>query len=174
MSKKIYYATSNHPFATLLTAQDDQGVCAILLGDSPQELIEDLQSRFSKDEIIQDQSRLQKTLSQVESFLTRPDHALKLKLSLHGTDFQQRVWHVLEKIPLGTTVSYSQIAKQIDQPTAMRAVAGACAKNPVALAVACHRVLRSDGGISGYRWGVERKRKLIALEKQYAMGAARN
>lgn len=172
MSKKIYYATCSHPFAELLVAQDSQGVCAVLLGDHQHDLITDLQSRFSEDEIIEDKALLQKNLQRVTDFLTRPDHPLKLKLSLHGTDFQKRVWHVLEKIPIGTTVSYSQIAEQIGQPTAMRAVAGACAKNPVALAVACHRVLRSDGGISGYRWGVERKRKLIALEKKYATDAA--
>lgn len=171
MSKKIYYATCSHPFAELLVAQDSQGVCAVLLGDRQQDLITDLQSRFSKDEIIENKPLVQQNLQQVKDFLTCPDHPLKLKLSLHGTDFQLRVWHALEKIPIGTTVSYSQIAQQIGQPTAMRAVAGACARNPVALAVACHRVLRSDGGISGYRWGVARKRKLIALEKEYSTSA---
>lgn len=167
MSDSIHFAVQSHPFAALLTAVDGQGVCAILLGDTPDELRADLKKRFPKRELLEDGNpQALKAMQQVADFLTCPDHELKLKLHLSGTEFQLKVWHILEQIPLGTTMSYSDIARQLEQPKAVRAVARACASNPVALAVACHRVLRSDGGISGYRWGVERKLKLLAMEKE--------
>lgn len=170
MTQKIYYATCSHAFAELLLAQDAEGVCAILLGDTQAELVADLRSRFDGCQLIEEGDRVRHNLVQVTDFLDRPDHALQLQLSLQGTEFQLRVWRELERIPVGSTRSYRQIATQIGQPSAVRAVAGACARNPIALAVACHRVLRSDGAISGYRWGVERKRKLLALEKHYFTG----
>lgn len=168
MVKQIDYATFLHEFAAFLVAQEQQGVCALLLGDTEQELVEDLQRRFPKAGLRENKQLLAPRIRQVASFLSKPDHELRMPLSLHGTEFQQSVWQVLQQIPLGSTMNYSQIAQQIGKPTAMRAVARACASNPVALVVACHRVLRIDGGISGYRWGVERKRKLLELEHRYA------
>lgn len=175
MSDSIHFAVQNHPFATLLVARDSQGVCALLLGDTPQELQEDLARRFPRASLLDDADPATlDSLHQVASFLGRPDHELKLDLHLQGTDFQMQVWDILQHIPLGSTVSYADIARKMDKPKAVRAVARACASNPVALAVACHRVLRSDGGISGYRWGVDRKRKLLAMESQYAQGQTGN
>ncbi len=168
MSDSIHFAVQSHPFAALLVARDGQGVCAILLGDSTDELRADLKKRFPKQQLLEDgDAQTLATMKQVVDFLERPDHELKLKLHLQGTEFQMKVWEVLQHIPLGSTMSYSEVARRIGQPTAVRAVARAGASNPVALAVACHRVIRSDGGISGYRWGVERKRKLLAMEKKY-------
>ena len=169
MSDSIHFAVQSHPFAALLVARDGQGVCAILLGDSTDELRADLKKRFPKQQLLEDgDAQTLATMKKVIDFLERPDHQLKLKLHLQGTEFQMKVWDVLQHIPLGSTMSYSEVARRIGQPTAVRAVARAGASNPVALAVACHRVIRSDGGISGYRWGVERKRKLLAMEKKYA------
>lgn len=169
MSDSIHFAVQSHPFAALLVARDGQGVCAILLGDSTDELRADLKKRFPKQQLLEDgDAQTLATMKKVIDFLERPDHELKLKLHLQGTEFQMKVWDVLQHIPLGNTMSYSEVARRIGQPTAVRAVARAGASNPVALAVACHRVIRSDGGISGYRWGVERKRKLLAMEKKYA------
>lgn len=172
MTDCIYFATASHPFAELLVAEDAQGVCAILLGDSSNELQQDLQRRFPRHRLCESSAAVAASLEAVKAFLSRPDHPLTLKLSVHGTDFQQRVWQQLQQIPLGETRSYTEIATAIQQPTAARAVARACASNPIALAIACHRVLRSDGGISGYRWGVERKKKLLKLEKHYSDSAA--
>lgn len=169
MSDSIHFAVQSHPFATLLVAHDGQGVCAVLLGDTADELRADLQKRFPRQQLLEDDNPdVRAAMQQVADFLTRPDHELKLHLHLGGTDFQRKVWDVLQHIPLGTTLSYSDVARRIGQPTAVRAVARAAASNPVALAVACHRVLRSDGGISGYRWGVDRKLKLLELERQFA------
>lgn len=161
---QIDYATCNHEFAVILLAQDEQGVCALLLGDSEEELVDDLRKRFAKAQLRLNHDAVAGRLQQAGRFLSCPDHELRMPLSLYGTDFQRRVWALLQQIPLGATRSYSEIANQLGQPTAQRAVARACASNPVSLVVACHRVLRSDGDISGYRWGVERKRKLLALE----------
>lgn len=169
MPNTVHYATTQHPFAAILIAEDEQGVCALLLGDNQQQLRDDLKRRFPHAELIEDGNQhTALLLQQVADFLDCPQQPLKLKLHLTGTGFQQLVWQVLQQIPLGSTMSYSEVAAAIGNPKAVRAVARACASNPVALAVACHRVLRSDGGISGYRWGIERKRKLLALERQFA------
>lgn len=168
MSTNIAYLTCQHEFAALLLAHDGAGICALLLGDSEEELVADLRQRFPKAELHLDRQLLEQDLQQVAQFLRQPKQQLQLPLSLHGTEFQRSVWQVLEQIPLGQTRSYSEIAQAIGRPKSMRAVARACASNPVALQVACHRVLRSDGGISGYRWGIERKRKLLAMEASCA------
>ena len=169
MSDSIHFAVQSHPFAALLVARDGQGVCAVLLGDSSEELRADLARRFPKAVLLDDgDPATLAALEQVARFLDRPDHELKLDLHLTGTPFQMQVWDILQHIPLGTTLSYTDIACKMGKPKAVRAVARACASNPVALAVACHRVLRSDGGISGYRWGVERKLKLLDMESRYA------
>lgn len=169
MSDSIHFVVQSHPFAALLVARDGQGVCAILLGDTLDELRADLGKRFPRRQLLEDDDpQTLAIMQQVVAFLDCPDHELKLKLHLTGTEFQMKVWEVLQHIPLGTTMSYSEVARRIGQPTAVRAVARAGASNPVALAVACHRVVRSDGGISGYRWGVERKRKLLEMEHRLA------
>ncbi len=169
MSDSIHFAVQSHPFAALLVARDGQGVCAVLLGDSSEELRADLARRFPKAVLLDDgDPATLAALEQVARFLDRPDHELKLDLHLTGTPFQMQVWDILLHIPLGTTLSYTDIACKMGKPKAVRAVARACASNPVALAVACHRALRSDGGISGYRWGVERKLKLLDMESRYA------
>lgn len=169
MSDSIHFAVQSHPFAALLVAHDGQGVCAVLLGNTVDELQADLKKRFPRQTLLEDQNPAAlAALKKVADFLTRPDHELKLHLHLHGTEFQRKVWEVLRHIPLGTTLSYSEVARRIGQPKAVRAVARAAASNPAALAIACHRVLRSDGGISGYRWGVERKLKLLEMERKFA------
>ncbi len=168
MSDSIHFAVQSHPFAALLVARDALGVCAVLLGDSTDELRTDLARRFPKATLLDDNDpRTLDALQQVARFLDCPDHELKLDLHLTGTPFQMQVWDILQQIPLGTTLSYTDIAQKMGKPKAVRAVARACASNPVALAVACHRVLRSDGGISGYRWGVDRKLKLLEMESRF-------
>lgn len=169
MPDSIHFAMQSHPFAALLVARDAQGVCAVLLADDADTLRADLARRFPKANVLEDNDpATQAALAQVALFLDCPDHELKLDLHLTGTPFQMQVWDILQHIPLGTTLSYTDIARAMGKPKAVRAVARACASNPVALAVACHRVLRSDGGISGYRWGVKRKLKLLAMESRYA------
>lgn len=149
----------------VLVAQSAKGICAILLGDSEQELLADLQQRFAKATLKRqpDLPQLQKIIA----FIEQPRAPLNLVVDMQGTEFQQRVWQLLCAIPLGETRSYKNLAAQLGQPNAVRALASACAANPIALAIPCHRVVRSDGGLSGYRWGVERKRELLKREAAY-------
>ena len=160
----IRFAIGQSSLGAILVAQSTRGVCAILLGDDPGLLLRDLQDRFPKAHLIGGDTRFEQTVARVVGFIEAPGIGLSLPLDLRGTAFQQRVWQALRDIPVGQTVSYSDVAQRIGAPTSVRAVARACAANPVALAVPCHRVLRIDGGISGYRWGVERKRALLARE----------
>ena len=141
-------------------------MCCVLLGDDPQMLIEDLQQRFAAAELIGADGLYEQTVAQVVALIEQPKLGLALPLDIQGTAFQQRVWQALQKIPAGQTLSYSELARQLGQPTATRAVASAVAANPIAVAVPCHRVLRNDGSLSGYRWGVERKRALLLREAQ--------
>lgn len=149
----------------VLVAQSAKGICAILLGDSEQELLADLQERFANAEF-----KRQPTLPELQkviAFIEQPSSPLELAINMQGTEFQQRVWKALCTIPLGETRSYKSLATQLGKPDAVRALASACAANPIALAIPCHRVVRSDGGLSGYRWGVERKRELLKREAAY-------
>ena len=161
---EIRFAIGQSSLGAILVAQTPCGVCAILLGDDPELLLRDLQDRFPKAHLIGGDANFEQTVAKVVGFIEAPRIGLSLPLDLRGTAFQLRVWQALRAIPLGQTASYSDIAQRIGAPTSVRAVARACAANPVALAVPCHRVLRIDGGISGYRWGVERKRTLLARE----------
>ena len=161
---EIRFAIGQSSLGAILVAQTPCGVCAILLGDDPDILLRELQDRFPKAHLIGGDTDFEQTVAKVVGFIEAPGLGLSLPLDLRGTAFQQRVWQALRGIPLGQTASYSDVAQRIGAPTAVRAVARACAANPVALAVPCHRVLRIDGGISGYRWGVERKRALLARE----------
>jgi AraC family transcriptional regulator of adaptative response/methylated-DNA-[protein]-cysteine methyltransferase len=140
-------------------------VCAILLGDDPDALVRDLQDRFPKAQLIGADRDFERLVATVVGFVEAPTQGLDLPLDMRGTAFQQRVWQALRKIPSGSTASYAEIAQRIGQPKAVRAVAQACASNRIAVAIPCHRVVRNDGALSGYRWGVERKRALLEREK---------
>ena len=162
----IRFAIGQSALGAVLAAASDKGVCAILMGDDPEELIRDLEKRFPKANLIGADRDFEDLVAQVVGFVEAPGIGLDLPLDLQGTAFQQRVWQALREIPVGKTVSYTEIAERIGAPKAVRAVAQACAANKIAVAVPCHRVVRNDGGISGYRWGIERKRDLLKRESQ--------
>jgi AraC family transcriptional regulator of adaptative response/methylated-DNA-[protein]-cysteine methyltransferase len=161
---EIRFAIGECSFGSILVAATDKGVCAILLGDDPQTLLRDLQDRFPKAQLVGGDPEFERLVAQVVGFVEAPRQGLDLPLDIRGTAFQQRVWQALCEIPAGTTASYAEIATRIGQPQAVRAVARACAANAIAVAIPCHRVVRTDGALSGYRWGVERKRELLARE----------
>jgi AraC family transcriptional regulator, regulatory protein of adaptative response / methylated-DNA-[protein]-cysteine methyltransferase len=160
----IRFAVGECSLGSVLVAATGQGVCAILLGDDPDALVQDLQRRFSKAQLVGGDAEFEKLVAKVVGLVESPGQGLNLPLDVRGTVFQQRVWQALREIPAGSTVSYSQVAARIGAPKAVRAVAQACASNAVAVAIPCHRVVRRDGGLSGYRWGVERKRALLERE----------
>lgn len=162
----IRFAVAQCSMGALLVAASDVGVCAILLGDDPEQLVRDLQDRFAQAQLIGADPGFERWVAQVVGLVESPGIGLELPLDLRGTAFQRRVWEALRRIPSGQTVSYATLAAQLGQPRAARAVASACAANPLAVAVPCHRVVRTDGSLSGYRWGVARKRELLAREKQ--------
>lgn len=164
----IRFAVGECSLGSILVAATDKGVCAILLGDNPEPLVRDLQDRFPKAELTGGDAAFEQTVAQVIGFVEAPGRGLDLPLDIRGTAFQQRVWQALQTIPPGRTASYTEIATAIGTPAAIRAVAGACASNEIAVAIPCHRVVRSDGALSGYRWGVERKRTLLAREQEAA------
>ncbi|HDZ56906.1 MAG TPA: bifunctional DNA-binding transcriptional regulator/O6-methylguanine-DNA methyltransferase Ada [Pseudomonas xinjiangensis] len=162
----IRFALGQSALGAILVAATERGVCAILLGDDPELLIGDLQYRFPKAELLSGDAEFEQFVAAVVGFVEAPKLGLELPLDVQGTAFQQRVWQALRDVPVGTTVSYSDLAQRIGSPKSVRAVAGACAANPLAVAIPCHRVVRIDGGLSGYRWGVERKRALLDLESE--------
>ncbi len=161
---RIRYAIGKCSLGQLLVASNASGICAIAIGDKPTTLTRELRARFPHASLLADDSSARKLLTRVVRFVESPARGLDLPLDLHGTDFQQRVWRALRKIPVGQTASYTDIAKRIGAPTAARAVAAACAANRLAVAIPCHRVICSDGAISGYRWGMARKKALLDLE----------
>lgn len=163
-NSEILFAVGQCSLGAILVAQSRRGVCAILLGDDPDTLVRDLQEQFPKADLVGADRRFEQTIAQVVGFIEAPTLGLDLPLDLRGTAFQQRVWQALRDIPLGTTASYAQIAERIGAPKSFRAVAQACGANSLAVAIPCHRVVRSNGELSGYRWGVERKRRLLARE----------
>ena len=162
----IHFAVGECSLGSILVAQSAKGVCAILMGDDPDQLARDLQDQFPKANLIGGDARFEQVVARVVGFIEAPALGLDLPLDVRGTAFQERVWQALREIPVGTTVSYTDIAERIGMPKAMRAVAQACGANRLAVAIPCHRVVRSDGNLSGYRWGVERKRKLLDREAQ--------
>ena len=162
--QNLYFALGECSLGSVLVAQSQRGVCAILLGDDPQALLDDLQRRFPRANLIGADAGFERCVAQVVGFIEAPALGLALPLDVRGTAFQQRVWQALQQIPPGSTVSYAEIAARIGAPQAVRAVAGACAANCLAVAIPCHRVVRSDGGLSGYRWGVARKQCLLDRE----------
>jgi O-6-methylguanine DNA methyltransferase len=160
----IRFATGQCSLGTVLLARSPDGICAILLGHDAGALERDLHRRFANAAMLRDDARLETELAKVLAFTETPKDDLDLPLDMRGTAFQRRVWKALAKIPAGKTASYGDIARRIGSPNAVRAVAQACAANAIALAVPCHRVVRSDGALSGYRWGAVRKRALLARE----------
>ena len=167
----IYFAISQCSLGALLVAQSALGVCAIFLGDAPEPLLRDLQDRFARANLIGADPAFEQQIARIVGFIEQPRLGLDLPLDLRGTAFQLRVWQALREIPVGATVSYAQVAARIGAPTAVRAVARACGANPLAVAVPCHRVVRSDGQLSGYRWGLARKRELLRREADGAPAA---
>jgi len=148
----------------VLVASTDKGVCATLLGDTAEDLNFDLRERFPMAEMVTPSPRDASWVRRCISIVEQPERARDLPLDVRGTAFQQSVWKVLQSVPAGTTVTYSEIACRMGRPRSTRAVAGACASNPIAIIIPCHRVIRSDGGLGGYRWGIERKRALLERE----------
>ncbi|WLH04155.1 bifunctional DNA-binding transcriptional regulator/O6-methylguanine-DNA methyltransferase Ada [Pseudomonas lurida] len=161
----ILFAVGQCSLGAILVAQSARGVCAILLGDDPDQLVRELQDQFPKAELVGADQRFEQLVAQVVGLIEAPAVGLDLPLDLRGTAFQERVWQALRDIPPGSTASYAQIAERIGAPKSFRAVAQACGANSVAVAIPCHRVVRSNGELSGYRWGVERKQQLLAREK---------
>lgn len=162
----IRFALGQCALGDILVAASDRGVCAILLGDDAEALLRELQDLFPKAELVGGDAAFEQWIAQVVGFVEAPRIGLTLPLDVRGTAFQQRVWQALREIPVGTTVSYAELARRIGVPAAVRAVAGACAANTLAVAIPCHRVVRTDGGLSGYRWGVQRKRALLDREAE--------
>lgn len=160
----LQYAIAPCSLGKILVAATDKGISAILLGDDAETLLTDLKKRFPNADINQGGTEFATTLNACLEFIDNPQPQFALPLDIRGTVFQQKIWQILRQIPPGQTVSYAELARLAGMPKAARAVAGACAANPVAVVVPCHRVVRNDGGLSGYRWGVERKRALLRKE----------
>jgi AraC family transcriptional regulator of adaptative response/methylated-DNA-[protein]-cysteine methyltransferase len=164
MNTHIHFDIGSSTLGRVLVGNNDQGVCAIFMADTDNALISQLRERFPDAGLSRDPPRLARVLPRVLGFIESPSGVLDLPLDPVGTEFQRRVWSALVRIPAGTTASYADIARQIDAPKSVRAVAQACGANPLALAIPCHRVVRSDGALSGYRWGPARKRALLERE----------
>jgi AraC family transcriptional regulator, regulatory protein of adaptative response / methylated-DNA-[protein]-cysteine methyltransferase len=165
-SGEIAFATGKSTLGTVLVARSARGVCAILIGSKARELTADLAARFPENTLVQDDRKLDGDRRKILRFIENPAAGLDLELDIYGTAFQRRVWDALCGIPAGRTVTYAALANRIGEPGSARAVANACAANAIALAIPCHRVVRRDGTLCGYRWGVERKRALLAREAQ--------
>lgn len=168
VNTEIRFAIGETSLGAVLVGASEKGVCAILFGDGPQALLLDLHDRFPKARLVGGDRRFEKWVAKVVGFVEAPRIGLDLPLDIRGTVFQRRVWKALQEIPIGSTLSYAEVAKKVGAPGSARAVAQACAANRLALAIPCHRVVRSDGGLSGYRWGVERKRTLLDREARPA------
>ncbi len=160
----IRFAVGECSLGSILVAATDKGVCAILFGDGPRALVRDLQDRFPRATLIGGDEDFERLVSKVVAFVEAPALGVDLPLDVRGTAFQRRVWQALRDIPVGSTASYAGIAQRIGAPRSVRAVAQACASNAIAVAIPCHRVVRSNGALSGYRWGVKRKRILLERE----------
>ena len=162
----IRYAFGQCALGIVLVAQSAQGICAIAMGDDAKHLSHALQQQFPGAAQVDNDLELTDSAARVARFIDNPTARFDLPLDIRGTAFQQKVWQALREIPAGKTASYTDIAQRIGGPKSVRAVAQACAANKLAVVIPCHRVLRSDGGLSGYRWGVERKKALLEREKR--------
>ncbi len=163
-AETIRFAAGACSLGSVLVAATARGVCALLLGDDPDALVHELEDRFPHARLVGGDAEFERLVARAVGLVERPALGLDLPLDVRGTAFQQRVWQALRAVPSGSTASYRQIAERIGAPGSARAVAGACAANPVAVAIPCHRIVRNDGSLSGYRWGVERKRALLERE----------
>jgi AraC family transcriptional regulator of adaptative response/methylated-DNA-[protein]-cysteine methyltransferase len=164
VNEEIRFAVGQSSLGAILVASSTKGVAAILLGDDPSALVRDLQDRFPKARLIGGDKAFEALVARVVGFVEAPEIGLDLPLDVRGTAFQRRVWQALTEIPVGGTVSYAEVARRIGLPKSVRGVAGACVANNLAVAIPCHRVVRNDGALSGYAWGVERKRVLLDKE----------
>jgi AraC family transcriptional regulator of adaptative response/methylated-DNA-[protein]-cysteine methyltransferase len=160
----IRFAIGECSLGSILVARSEHGVCAILLGDDPDQLSGQVQERFPRATLIGGDAEFERLVARVVGFVEAPGLGLDLRLDVQGTAFQHRVWQALREIPAGRTASYTDIARRIGSPGSVRAVAQACGANALAVAIPCHRVVRTDGALSGYRWGMERKRALLERE----------
>lgn len=161
---EIRYAIGECSLGPVLVARSNRGICAIALSDDPDILVRDLRRKFPKAKLVARDAGLQALMLKILAFIETPALDLEVPLDIRGTLFQKKVWQALREIPAGSTASYTDIANRIGSPTAVRAVAQACAANPLAIAIPCHRVVRNDGALSGYHWGAERKRALLQRE----------
>ncbi|MET0284472.1 MAG: bifunctional DNA-binding transcriptional regulator/O6-methylguanine-DNA methyltransferase Ada [Polyangiales bacterium] len=164
VDEQLRFAVGQCSLGAILVASSEHGVAAILLGEDPALLVRDLQDRFPRATLLGGDAEYERLVARVVGLVESPKLGLELPLDVRGTAFQRRVWQALREIPAGRTASYAEVARLIGAPTSVRAVAGACAANPLAIAIPCHRVVREDGALSGYAWGVERKRTLLARE----------
>jgi AraC family transcriptional regulator of adaptative response/methylated-DNA-[protein]-cysteine methyltransferase len=162
----IRFAIGESWLGPILVATSDKGVCSILLGEDPVELAHDLEDRFPEANLIGGDAEFEQLVARIVAFVEMPSTGIDLPLDIRGTAFQQRVWEELRKIPSGSTATYADVAKRIGHPKSVRAVAQACGANALAVAIPCHRVVRTDGDLSGYRWGIERKEKLLRREQK--------
>lgn len=163
---RIQFAIGQCFLGAILVAESPRGICAILLGDDPDELARDFQSQFPNADLTAGDPAFEQRIAQVVGFVEAPHLGLDLPLDIRGTAFQERVWQALLAIPPGSTISYTELAGRIGSPAAVRAVANACGANHLAVAIPCHRVVRRNGDLAGYRWGVERKSRLLARERE--------
>jgi AraC family transcriptional regulator, regulatory protein of adaptative response / methylated-DNA-[protein]-cysteine methyltransferase len=163
-AERIRFALGECSLGSFLVAASERGVCAIALGDAPEPLLEELTQQFPRAELVGGDRAFERLVARVVGLLERPHRPPELPLDIRGTAFQERVWQALRRVGPGSTLSYAKLAERIGQPSAVRAVARACAGNRLAVAIPCHRVVRADGSASGYRWGVARKRELLARE----------
>lgn len=161
----IYFSTEVCSLGSILVAQSDDALCAILLGDTSEQLIEELQQLYPSADLVTTYKRDNRVIEQVIDYIENPSQPLIFPLTMDGTVFQQRVWKALQNIPVGTTLSYTDVAILIGSPKAVRAVASACARNKLAVVIPCHRVVKKDGSPAGYRWGLDRKRRLLEKEQ---------
>ena len=160
----LSYAIADTELGKVLVARSAKGVCSILLGDDAEELTADLTNRFPQSTLVPSEAAVKDDVAKVQRYIAKPSDGLRLTLDMRGTPFQRRVWERLKAICAGTTVSYMELARSLSPLANPRTVASACAANPIALAIPCHRVVRANGDLAGYRWGIERKRALIQKE----------
>jgi AraC family transcriptional regulator, regulatory protein of adaptative response / methylated-DNA-[protein]-cysteine methyltransferase len=164
--EEIRFAVGQTTLGAILVASSTRGIAAILIGDDPEALTRELQDRFPNVRLIGADRDYESLVARIVGLVDTPGSTLDLPLDVRGTAFQRRVWQALQKIPVGRKVTYTEVARRIGLPKAVRAVAGACAANNIAVAIPCHRVIRTDGSLSGYAWGIERKRLLLEREAQ--------
>jgi AraC family transcriptional regulator, regulatory protein of adaptative response / methylated-DNA-[protein]-cysteine methyltransferase len=163
---EIRFAVGQCSLGSILVAATERGVCAISLGDDPEALCHDLERRFQSARLVGGDRAFEALVARVVGLVENPSRKADLPLDIRGTAFQERVWQALTKIPIGKTTTYSELARSLGSPASVRAVARACAQNQLAVAIPCHRVVRKDGDLAGYRWGIERKRELLARESR--------